>query len=249
MISKYYRPQTLEESLKILKKKGTKPLGGGTVLNQSTSDFFEVVDLQALGLDKIHKAKDKLVIGATVSLQSLLESACLPDEANIALKLEAPINIRNMSTIAGALISCNGSSQLAAIFLAMDAKLNIEGGGEPISARLGDVLPLRKEILNKKLITSIEIPININLTYEQVSRTPLDKPIVCVALARWSSGRARLVIGGWGNFPVVAFDGNEIPIIDAIPHLVYPDEREGGTSAEYRRKLVKVLFNRCLEKG
>jgi CO/xanthine dehydrogenase FAD-binding subunit len=55
MITQYYRPQTLEEALKLLSQPDTRPLGGGTALTQKNDESFSVVDLQALGLNKIHK--------------------------------------------------------------------------------------------------------------------------------------------------------------------------------------------------
>ena len=73
MITQYYRPQTLEEALQLLARADTRPLGGGTVLTQRSNESFSVVDLQALGLDKLHKSGDNLEIGATVTLQNLLE--------------------------------------------------------------------------------------------------------------------------------------------------------------------------------
>ena len=74
MITQYYRPQTLEEALQLLSRSDTRPLGGGTLLTQRSEESFSVVDLQALGLDKINKSGDRLEIGAATTLQILLES-------------------------------------------------------------------------------------------------------------------------------------------------------------------------------
>jgi CO/xanthine dehydrogenase FAD-binding subunit len=79
MITNYFRPKTLDEAIQLLVKLNTRPLGGGTVINQHSNETFEVVDLQALGLDKIHKRGEKLEIGATTTLQALLESAHAPE--------------------------------------------------------------------------------------------------------------------------------------------------------------------------
>jgi putative selenate reductase FAD-binding subunit len=62
-----------------------------------------VVDLQSLGLDSITKKGNDLEIGATCTLQSLLESEHSPEALKVAIKLEAPINIRNSATVAGTL--------------------------------------------------------------------------------------------------------------------------------------------------
>ncbi len=103
MITAYHRPQTLDEALKLLSQPNTVPLGGGTLLSHRQSDSVEVVDLQALGLNSIKKSGNNLEIGATATLQQLLEDANCPNALKSALKLEAPLNLRNAATIAGQL--------------------------------------------------------------------------------------------------------------------------------------------------
>jgi putative selenate reductase FAD-binding subunit len=254
MITQYFRPQSLEEALKLLAKRNTRPLGGGTVLNQHSDESFAVVDLQALGLDKIHKVGEKLEIGATVTLQALLESAHTPEALKQAIRLEAPLNLRNMGTVAGALVACDGRSPFAAVMLTLDAKLTVDGGrqteGGPRSAihGIGEILPVREESLRGKLITKIEIPLNTKLAYESVARTPTDKAIVCAALAQWKSGRTRLVVGGWGKAPSVAMDGNEPSGVEAAARNAAHEAMDEWASAEYRSDVAAVLAKRCLEK-
>ena len=268
MITQYHRPKSLEEALKLLAKRNTRPIGGGTVLNQPSEESFAVVDLQALGLNKIHKVGEKLEIGATVPLQALLESAHTPEALKQALRLEAPLNLRNMGTVAGALVSCDGRSPFASVMLALDAKLTVDGGqrttdrGSQTEDRkqvandglsssvygLGEMLPLRTDLLRGKLITKIEIPLNTRLAYEYVARTPADKPIVCAALSRWKSGRARLVVGGWGKAPSVAMDGNEASGVEAAARNAAHEAADEWASAEYRSDVAVVLAKRCWEK-
>ena len=246
MITEYYRPGTLEEALKLLSSPNVKPLGGGTVLSHPGDDSFAVVDLQALGLDKIHKVGDHLEIGATVTLQTLLESPHTPATIKAALKLETPLNLRNMGTVAGTLVTCDGRSPFASVLLALDAKLTVvDGSSSTIS--LGHFLPMRQDLLRGKLITSIEIPLNTKLAFETVARTPDDKPIVCAALARWPSGRTRLVIGGWGASPSLAMDGTEASGIEAAARNAAHDASDQWASAEYRSDVAAVLAKRCLE--
>jgi putative selenate reductase FAD-binding subunit len=254
MITQYFRPKSIEEAIKLLAKRNTRSIGGGTVLNQHSDESFAVVDLQALGLDKIHKVGDNLEIGATVTLQTLLESAHTPEALKQAIRLEAPLNLRNMGTVAGALVACDGRSPFAAVMLTLDAKLTVDGGRKtedgPRSTvyGLGDILPVREETLRGKLITKIEIPLNTKLAYESVARTPADKPIVCAALSRWKSGRMRLVLGGWGKAPSVAMDGNEPSGVEAAARNAAHEAADEWASAEYRSDVAAVLAKRCLEK-
>ncbi len=266
MITTYHRPTTLDEALTLLARPDTRPLGGGTVLNQHSDESFAVVDLQALGLEKIHKVGEKLEIGATVTLQTLLESAHTPDALKQAIRLEAPLNLRNMGTVAGALVACDGRSPFTAAMLALDAKCSVVSRqSRALSAvegsvvSLGDLLPVRAETLRGKLITKIEIPLNTKLAYESVARTPADKAIVCAALSQWKSGRTRLVVGGWGKAPSVAMDGphpapspngrgTEGEGIEAAARNAAHEATDEWASAEYRSDVAEVLAKRCLEK-
>ena len=96
MITAYHRPQTLDEALTLLAQPNTLPLGGGTLLSHGISDSVQAVDLQLLGLDSLTKKGNELAIGATLTLQALLESEHSPEPLKRALKLEvqplAPIN-------------------------------------------------------------------------------------------------------------------------------------------------------------
>ena len=126
MIIGYHRPQTLNEALTLLSQPNRTPLGGGTLLSHSKTDSVEAVDLQSLSLDAIKKQGSNLEIGATVTLQQLLESEHCPETWKSALKLEAPLNIRNSATVAGTLVACDGRSTFTAILFALDAKLEIK---------------------------------------------------------------------------------------------------------------------------
>jgi CO/xanthine dehydrogenase FAD-binding subunit len=247
MITSYYRPQSLKEALKFLSEPNTRPLGGGTVLSHPGDESFAVVDLQALSLGKLHKSGDHLEIGATVTLQALLESPHAPAALKSALRLETPLNLRNMGTVAGTLVTCDGRSPFAAVLLALDGRLTVYAG-QPTAYGIGDFLLLRHDLLKNKLITKIEIPLQTRLAFETVARTLDDKPIVCAALAQWPSGRTRLVIAGWGSSPSVALDGAEASGIEAAARNAAHDAADQWASAEYRSDVATVLAKRCLER-
>ena len=113
-------------------------------------------------------------------------------------------------------------------------------------ANLGDFLPLRN--LEGSLITSITLPLNAKLAFEYVSRTPADKPIVCVALAQWNSGRTRLALGGYGKSPMLAMDGTEAEGIETAARNAFHEATDEWASAEYRVDVAATLAKRCLER-
>jgi CO/xanthine dehydrogenase FAD-binding subunit len=244
MITAYHRPQTLEEALTLLNEPNTLPLGGGTLLSHDKTDSLQVIDLQLLGLDTVTKNGNQLEIGATATLQQLLESEDCPDALKSALKLEASLNIRNSATVAGTLVSCDGRSTFATTMLALDAKIDIRYSKvDSRISNIGDFLPLRP----RGLITSLTIPINVKLAFEYVSRTPADKPIVCVALAQWNSGRTRLTVGGYGKSPMLAMDGTESEGLETAARNAFHEANDEWASAEYRMDVAATLAKRCLE--
>lgn len=248
MITAYHRPRTLNEALTLLTRPNTLPLGGGTFLSRPTSDPVEVVDLQSLKLDDIRIKGNDLEIGATTTLEALLENENCPETLKAAIKLEAPINIRNSATIAGSLVANDGRSPFVTALLSLDVKIEQATFNhskiEYRISNIGDFLPLR----STNLITKIIIPLNTKFAFEFVSRTPADKPIVCAALTQWNSGRTRLTLGGFGKNPLLAMDGTESDGLDAAARNAYHEATDEWASAEYRMHVAAVLAKRCLEK-
>lgn len=254
MITAYHRPKTLDEALTLLSQPDTQPLGGGTLLSHAssslstgpTSDPVQAVDLQLLGLDSLSKNGNSLELGATLTLQALIESEHCPPALKSALKLEAPLNIRNTATVAGTLVSCDGRSTFACVLQAMDAKIVqaiLDNSKiEYQTTNIGDFLPLR----STQLITRIILPANIKLAFEYVSKTPSDKPIVCAAVVQWNSGRTRLALGGYGKSPMLAMDGTEDEGIETAAKNAFHEATDEYASAEYRMDVASTLAKRCL---
>lgn len=247
MITTYHRPKTLDEALTLLSRPNTVPLGGGTLLSHPTTDSVQAVDLQSLGLDSLTKKGNDLEIGATVTLQALLENENCPEALRAAIKLEAPINVRNAATVAGTLVASDGRSPFATALLSIDAKIEKaifdNSKIEYQTSNIGEFLPLRPTTL----ITKILLPLNTKFGFEFVSRTPADKPIICAALTQWSSGRTRLALGGYGKSPILAMDGTEAEGLESAARNAYHEASDEWASAEYRMDVSAVLAKRCLE--
>ena len=121
MILEYYRPKTLDEALGLLSRTDvdTVPLGGGTVLNQPRTKPINVVDLQSLGLNNIETKGKKIEIGATVTLQQLLDHSELPLAIKQSIRHEATYNIRQVATVAGTIVAADGRSPFGTAILAL----------------------------------------------------------------------------------------------------------------------------------
>lgn len=260
-VSEYHRPGTLEEALELLRREDTAPLAGGSALNKPGGAPVAAVDLQALGLSSVQRRGNTLEVGATATLQQLLEGAvedaslALPEALVEAIRREAARNLRQVASVAGTLVAAGGRSPFTTALLALDAGLVImaggpqSGGSQSVGQQmsLGDLLPQRGERLRGRLITQVNIPLNARLAYAASARTPADRPIVCAAAAVWPSGRTRVALGGFGAAPLLAFDGTEAEGAVIAAQSAYSQAGDAWATAEYRREAAGALVGRCLE--
>jgi CO/xanthine dehydrogenase FAD-binding subunit len=247
MITEYHRPETVQEALKLLARPEvtTWPMGGGSYLNQPSKASFAVVDLQDLGLDEIHDRGNFLEVGSTATLAALLDIPRLQPALARAIRHEAAHNLRQVGTVAGTLLAATGRSPFTTAFFALDARLTVLPGDETLD--LGDLLPVRQDVLPGRLVTTVTIPLNAGLAYDFVARSPADQPVVCAAAARWPSGRTRVALGGYGKAPLLAFDGTEADGAEIAARDAYDAAQDEWASAEYRREVAAILTRRCLE--
>jgi CO/xanthine dehydrogenase FAD-binding subunit len=245
MIIEYHRPKKLEEALKLLARKSphTVPLGGGTQLNAPSEDKKAVVDLQLLGLDGIKRSGKILHLGSTLTLQALLELEDIPTALATSIRHENNYSLRQTATVAGSLVSADGRSPFAIAMLALDAQLNIAPDKKELS--YGELLPLRKETLKSSLIQEIKFSTQVAFAYEYVARSPADLPILAIALSRWTSGRTRLVVGGFGKAPHLVSDGKDDQGLDEALTNILRGSGDQWASYEYRTEAGLALLSRA----
>lgn len=245
MIIEYHRPQTLAEAIHLLQRKHppTRPLGGGTAIDFKGDQPIAVVDLQSLGLDTIVRHGHLLQIGATVTLQQLMEFPDIPPALGTAIRHQVTYNLRHQATVGGSLASADGRSPFGVAMLALDVQLKLVPDERTLS--YGDFLALRDEFLSGNLITSVSLNVQARLCYEFVARTPADLPIVCAALARFPSGRLRFVLGGWGKLPTLVLDGHGHEGLRLAAQAAFSNAADEWASAEYRSQVAAVLAKRC----
>jgi CO/xanthine dehydrogenase FAD-binding subunit len=249
MITEYFRPQSLEDALDLLARKDppTLALGGGLFINEVIKEPIAVVDLQDLGLTTI-KAGKTLRLGGSLTLQNLLDSGLAVPALEKAIKHQENYNRRQVATLAGTIVASSGRSAIAGTLLALDAELELAASGEqPQTHLLGDLLPLREEILSGRLITSVNLPSEVQAAYQYVARTPADLPVVGAAAARWPSGRTRVVLLGYGKAPLMVFDGPDADGADLAARDAYAEAGDQWAGAEYRSATAAVLVRRCLD--
>ena len=246
----YYRPKAIEEALGLLE--AGIPLAGGTVLTPRRRQLKAVVDLRDLGLDGIDLEGGQIVVGATTPLQSLVESDLAPSLRE-TFRREAGWNLRNTATLGGTVIAGDGRSPTLTALLALDAIVQAEPGGREIP--LAGLLERRAELGRPFLITALRFPEPLAFAYEQVARSPADRPIVCVAAAKLpGAGAITVALGGWGAAPVRLTaleahlaEGGEPAQPAEFAARACEDAGDAFASAEYRAHAAGVLLGRVLK--
>lgn len=248
MIGEYFRPTSLDEALSLLTEEGKyrKPLAGGTTLSQQQSTDFAVVDLQGTGLDHIIFTDQGIKLGAMTRLDQILEESNVADEIRRSIKIDAPENIRNMATLGGWLVTSDARSTLTTALLALDAVLTWQPGSSEV--RLGDWLPLRKTNTPGILISDVTWTTKAQVVFEYVARSPKDRPILIVAVAKWGSGRTRVALGGFGPAPIIAMDGPDPSGVEVASRDAAFEAGDLWATAEYRREVAASLALRCVDR-
>ncbi len=198
MITEYHRPQNLQETLKLLSRREriTLPLGGGTILSRFSKGQVEVVDLQLLNLNQIGKKCDFLSIGATATLQALMDYSDTPVALKESLLFEGTHNLRQVATIGGILISANGDSLFSAVFLACNAEMRWEPDSQ--TTLYEKWLSQSKSWSPGKLLVEIHLLFDSIVKFEKVGLTPRSKPELFIVKATQDK-QVRYVLGGKCN--------------------------------------------------
>lgn len=236
----YRRPASLAEALLLLSWPGTAVVGGGTRLHAVAAEGpVQVVDLQALGLDRISPCRDGRVrIGATATLQQICGSAEVPPVLRDAARRERPSTLRAQATLGGCVASAEADSELLAALLAHDAVLSIAGHGEPATIGLTEFLAAPPPA-GAWILTGLTIDGSGKSATARAARTWADRPIVAAVAQITATGQQRLALAGVAAAPVLLRGPSDIAALKP------PGDFRG--SGEYRRALAAVLAGRALE--
>lgn len=253
----YHRPQTIEEAIALLEQ--GVPLAGGTALTPVRGGIEAAIDLQDLPLDALFEREGIVHAGAGLKLQALVEAeALIPERLKAACRLEASWNLRNMATLGGSVMTLDGRSPLLTVLLALDPAVRPEPGAELVT--LDELLDMREKHPFHRLITEFQFAQPIELRYEQVSRTPADRPLVCAAVAflpGFDGDRSiNVALGGFGIRPIRVRRAEDSFTkgagTDAVAEAARESYREAGdhwASASYRAHIAGVLVRRMLVAG
>ena len=226
---------------------GVVVVGGGTIvvpdLTYRRLRPAKAVMLGNAGLSGMEKDGSRIRIGATTSVQELVElSAPLgPCAANVA-----DLEIRSQGTVGGNLCAGDGNEaprgDLQGAFLALGATVRSAANGEVAEEPLEDFLPKRDE----RLLLSISFEEPAAGAYAGLDRPHThDDTALSVSGARGADGTIRLAATGAGShgqrLPSAEGGDADAALRDVTPH------DDALASAWYRTKVLPVLVRRVLE--
>jgi CO/xanthine dehydrogenase FAD-binding subunit len=235
----YHRPETVAQALKLLHRKGvhTTVLGGGTRLVPALSgQVDEVVDLQAIGLDQIVEANDRLTLGAMVRLQSIVENDGLPKLLRTTARRAGPNTFRNQETVGGTIVAVDSESEFLAALLVYEAEITVQTLDGNRTLPLAEFLDDVEAALGRGLLTAVSLTTGGETAHARVARTPQDTPIVA-AVARRTAADSHLALCGVGSTPLLLS-------AEELDTLQPPADFRG--SSEYRKEMARVLTARVL---
>jgi aerobic-type carbon monoxide dehydrogenase small subunit (CoxS/CutS family)/CO/xanthine dehydrogenase FAD-binding subunit len=251
-----------------LAAQGVVPLAGGTRLLASAEEVPNLLDLVGLGLSSVRVEDEDLVIGATATLQDLVESPlAYPATAGLlplaCRTASASRTIRGMATLAGEAIHGDPDCEVATALLALNAVFMVAHPNEPReSPALRFLRDPSADLEGGGVVKTVMIPgAPHGAALERAAALPSLPPLVSVAVTTTFSGerlsRVRLAVTG--------LEGRPARIIEAEAHV----ERTAGddevlreaaecvareahfredarASAAHRRQIATVLTLRAL---
>lgn len=269
-----HKPKTLVEALRLARESDTALMAGGTsLLAEKRRDVRVVIDLSALELAFIETRGDDVVIGATTTLASIVDSEWLRGFADgivsqAARQSHANI-LRNQASAAGTILA-EPDGIFSVALSALDARLIIatlrDSRVEFADVSLADFFVERATRLHNSIITEITLPASARsrrAQIETVARTPRDKAIVSVCAAleieRGIARAGALALGGVAETAWRARDAEREILNHGLTDEVIQRAAMAATSAltprgdfrgssEYRLEMARVLTARAARK-
>ena len=267
---KYYKPQALDEALKLLNELDeAKVIAGGTDLlidmrigRYRPKNIIDINDLNELKY--IVDDGNWIRIGALTRLQELIDSEIVREKLPIlyeAVYHMASWQIRNMATIGGNLCNASPAADTAPPLMVLEAKLrviNIEGE-RTIDIREFFLGPRKTVLKRNELLKEIIVPVYKDYGYSYMKlgrRNSFTLSIVSVASLLKVEDNVfsdvRIALNSIAPTPIRAFSvekylvGRKVAIdsIKAASKLVAKDISpitDIRATAEYRRDMAIVL--------
>ena len=207
MLKEFFFPVTRQEAQELKLRYCDRAcfIAGGTEINSRDDIQPEyLISLARLQLDGINYSGDQIAIGATTTLQDLLEARQLEEYKLAGLSHAAGNlinrNVRNIATLGGNIAASRSCSDMLPILLVYRARLEVvnpDGHLEEIP--LEQYLPLPEKPLITRILIARPLP-GVHAAVKRYTRSANDLAIVIAAAAIELAGakinQARIAVGG-----------------------------------------------------
>jgi carbon-monoxide dehydrogenase medium subunit len=272
---RYERPSGLEQALELLRDSEHKALAGGQSLVAMMAMRLArprlLVDLSSIReLDSVSERDGQLVTGAMVRQRSLERRPGLPSELPLvaaALPHVGHREVRNRGTVGGSIAHADPAGELGLVAATLRATVVARGpgGSREIAADQLVKGPFQTALASDELLVEVRWPKACPgdaFAFAEVARRHGDFAL-CGAAVHVRREERRIVLArvgllGVGPTPLVhevtdtlAGSDTEQAVADVAAGLserVDPGS-DMHASASYRRRLVRVLVQRCLARA
>ncbi len=260
ILNEYVNPRSIDEAYSLfLENRKNYIKGGGAWLKLTLKSAEKLISLDKLNLDKIIVSNDLIEIGSMTTLREIETNENIVNLYNGILSKACHnimgINVRNIATIGGTVMSRLAFSDIYPALLVMDTTLVFYKLGE---VSLSDFL--RKPMKERDILLSIKIKKKEGSGfYKKVATTALDFSIINFAIVK-TNNKYMISIGSTPYIASLAYDTMEFlnkqleitskEIEKAISILLEEIKVSDNTrsSKDYRVELIKTYFKRGIKK-
>lgn len=269
-VKTYYKPKTIEDAVALVQSNPNAAYvgGGAWLVAQHDPELAVLVDLSQVGLGMINSDLEMVRIGTMATLQAIMDEPATAELAHGILATAASYTqsrtLREQGTLGGTLIVAGPADPLTTALLVLDAEILYADPTLHVAPFASFVAYRERLIKTRVLLTQVRIkrpPVRSAAAFEEVGRSPKDKPIVCAAAYVESSEGlptvVRLAVGGTDAQPVrlhktehllkgqlLTAEKVETALAPALAELHPVGDYRG--SVEYRLEMAKVLTRRAL---
>lgn len=242
MIEQFLKPASVDEAIRLKSqhKDDAVFMAGGSKLNATPTrtDKKVAISLAGLGLGEIKEQGGQLRIGATVTLQQLIDDPKVPAALRDAAGFIYSRNVRNQATLGGEVCARQDEAVLVPVLLALDAKVLLaDGQSSDLESFLGGA--------RDSLVVALILPDPARpCATRKIARSAGGLTVLSAAVALSERGPC-IAVEGVVPRPVrlravEQKDLAEVPLELAVSEAVAPQEDVRGSVA-YKRYIAGVV--------
>ena len=194
MFEQLLKPASLDEAVKFKNqfKDDAVYMAGGSKLNAAPTRSTKsvAISLAGLGLNTIKSEGGVVTIGATATLQQVIDNPVVPAAVREAAGFVYSRNVRNQATFGGELFAQQNEAVLLPVLLVMNAKVALAGGA---AIELADWLAGSRDAL----VLAVMLPeSDVCCATRKLARSAGGLTVLTAAVAIATDGRQRIAVEG-----------------------------------------------------